>query len=134
MTDTTPIPPLSDGTKTAVANLVDYTIEREYGHDVDAAIRGARTVALSGLQFDLRDQFIGINGHDNGLDRYAEATLRILARDGLEVRRCQCHTINGTCQHGTGASCGSHYEADVPPIDGALLCGTCHIAEYQARS
>lgn len=132
----TTIPPLSEGTTAAIANLTDYSIEHEYGvvGAVDRVL-GATTVALAGLQFDLRAQFVSINGTDAGLAGYAQATLRVLVRQGLEARLCQCHTINdGRCPHAHVGSCGGHYEADVPAIDGALLCGTCHIAEYQARA
>lgn len=130
----TPIPALSDGTTAAITNLIEYTIEREYGQDVDVALRGARTLALAGLQFDLRDQFVNINGHDNGLVGYAESTLRILVRDGLAARVCQCSKLNPAgCRHGRRYTCSDHYEADVPPINGALLCGTCYIGEYQTR-
>lgn len=127
----TTIPPLSEGTTAAIANLTDYSIEHEYGvPGATGRVLGATTVALAGLQFDLRAQFVSINGTDAGLAGYAQATLRILLRDGLEARRCQCHTLNGICPHGTAARCEGHYEADVPPIDGARLCGTCHAAMY----
>lgn len=130
----TPIPPLSDATLAAVNNLVDYTIEAEYGNAVADEIRGARTVALGALQFDLRDQFTGLNGDDYGLSGYADATLRVLIRDGLATRVCQCRQLHATCPHKqTGMPfCADHFEADVPPVRGARLCGTCHVAEYQS--
>lgn len=137
----TPIPPLSEGTTAAVDQLVDYAILREYGIVVDEGgyliedqVIGATMIAKAGLQFDLIEQFKGMNqGKTDGLDGYVDATLRVLVSDGIEGRRCQCHTINGTCSHGTAARCEGHYESDVPPIDGVLLCGTCHIAEHQTR-
>jgi hypothetical protein len=138
-----PIPPLSDGTKAAIANIVDYTILREYsivitddGLLVEDAMTGARMIALAGLQFDLHHQFVEMNGNDRGLSKYAEATLPILVRDGLAERVCQCRELHGVCPHAGNSSkpiCANHYETDVPEIDGALLCGPCHIDEYQAR-
>ena len=132
--DATTIPPLSDGTRAAVANLVDYEIEREYGNDVAGQIRGAKTLALAGLQFDLLDSGSPVEG----VQGVAETTLRILVRDGLAARVCQCRQIHPHgCKHGSAVGslfCGRHYEADVPAIDGALLCGTCHVAEYETRS
>lgn len=135
MTNTTDqIPPLSDATRAAVANVVDYQIEREYGRDVAAEIQGATTLALAGLRFDLRERFMSINGSDNGLDGYARSTLRILVRDGLVERECQCRRMHPDGRaHGHVYTCHVHYESDVPPIDGVLLCGGCHIAEYQTR-
>jgi hypothetical protein len=135
--NTIPIPPLSDGTRAAIANLVNYTIEREYGQSADAEMAGAKTLAMGGLHFDLRDQFISINGTDEHLDGYVEATLRILLRDGLAERTCQCRTLYGVCPHTHNHSrpiCANHTEADVPPIRGALLCGACHVDEYQTAS
>lgn len=134
MTDTdTNTPPLSDGTRAAIANLVDYEIEREYGHDVTAAMAGARMIALGGLQMDL----LASGAPQDTVQNVAEIDLRILIREGLATRVCQCQQLHRHgCPHGSAVGqlwCGKHYEADVPPIDGALLCGDCHVAEYQAR-
>ncbi|PZG06281.1 hypothetical protein C1I95_32125, partial [Micromonospora craterilacus] len=132
---TTEIPPLSDGTRAAVANLVDYTIEREYGNDVTDEIKGATMVALAGLHFDLLDAGAADAEGTRGL---AETTLRILLRTGLAARICQCRQLHPHgCKHGGAVGslwCDRHYEADVPAIDGALLCGTCHVVEYEARA
>ncbi|MFG3715846.1 hypothetical protein [Micromonospora sp. NPDC047730] len=129
---------LSDGTRAAVANLVDYEIERERGQDDAAAKAGARAVALAGIKFDLRDSFVTQTGSDAGLQGYAETTLRMLVTDGLADRVCQCRTLHPHgCPHGSAVGslwCGGHYEADVPAIGGALLCGTCHVAEYETRA
>lgn len=127
--DTIAIPPLSDGTRAAIANLVEYEIEREYGHDVKAAAAGARMIALGGLQLDLRADYLARTGDESQFSGYVDSTLRILIRDGLAERACQNRKLNPTA-----LPCRNHYEADVPPIDGALLCGTHHIAEYEARN
>lgn len=130
---TTKIPPLSEGTRTAVDNLVDYMIEREYGHDVADAIKGVTMIADAGLQFDLRAAGATQEQLQAGL---VHTTLRILVRDGLAARVCQCRRLhpNG-CPHGAATGslwCDNHYEADVPELSGVKLCGTCHVAEYEA--
>jgi len=134
MSTTTELPPLSDGTKAAIANVVDYKIEREHGQDTADAEQGARMIALAGLQFDL----LAAGADAERVRGLAETTLRILVREGLAARVCQCRQLHPHgCPHGSAVGslwCGGHYEADVPPIDGALLCGACHVAEYQARS
>ncbi|MBM0205766.1 hypothetical protein JNW90_24185 [Micromonospora sp. STR1s_5] len=122
-------PPPSEGTAAAVANLVDFAIQREYGHDVTALNAAARDLALAGLTFDLRDFFVSLNGSDHRLRGYVESQLSILVRDGLAERACQWRKL-----HPEALTCSHHYEHDVPPIDGALLCGTHHIEEYQARN
>lgn len=132
----TTLPALSDATRAAVANVVDYTIEAEYGQPTPG-MDGARMLALGGLMIDLGDEHRRTNGAlatDASLRSVAETTLRILIRDGLAARECQCRQLTGGgCTHGERGVCHRHYEADVPPIDGALLCGTCHVTEYQTR-
>lgn len=134
--ENTEIPPLSDGTRAAIANLVEYTIAREYGQDA-SGLTGARMLARAGLEFDLREDYLSrTDGDEHGLTGLADTTLRILVRDGLAARLCQCAQLHpGGCAHGpsTVVWCPGHYESDVPPIGGALLCGTCHGAEYSAH-
>ncbi len=117
-------------TRAAVANIVDYRIEAEYGHR-NPGEAGAMMIAEAAATLDLRPLYVEINGDDRHLRGLVDSTLRILIAEGLEARRCQCHTINGACPHGIDGHCTGHTEADVPPIRGALLCGRCHIAEYE---
>jgi hypothetical protein len=121
---------VSDTTRAAVANIVDYRIEAEYGQP-NPGEAGAMALATASATLDLRPLYMQINGDDRHLAALVDNTLRILIADGLEARRCQCHTINGACPHGIDGRCTGHTEADVPPIRGALLCGRCHVAEYQ---
>lgn len=131
------LPELSEGTRAAIASLVDARIDREHGGAVEDQIRGATMLATAGLQFDLYQQYVTANGDDRGLRGYVDTALRILVREGLAARVCQCRQLHPHgCKHGSAVGqlwCGGHYEADVPPIDGALLCGDCYVAEYQAR-
>jgi hypothetical protein len=131
--ETTNIPPLSDGTRAAIANIINYEVEREYGQDT-AGLAGAKTLALAGLQFDLLESGATQEMIRAGL---ADTTLRILVRDGLAARICQCRQLHPDgCVHGAATGslwCEGHFEADVPAVGGALLCGTCHCREYESR-
>ncbi len=121
---------ISDTTRAAIANIVDYRIEAEYGQP-NPGEAGAMTIAVASATQDLRPLYVQLNGDDRHLRSLVDTTLRILITDGLEARRCQCHTINGACPHGVDGHCTGHTETDVPPIRGALLCGRCHVAEYR---
>lgn len=124
------MPDLSEHTRIAIAQLVDATIEHEYGRDTGLVT--ARQTAHAALAEDLRPTHAGA-----GLDSYTHITLRILVRDGMATRTCQCRQLHPLgCPHGSASGsiwCTNHYESDVPALRGALLCGTCHVAEYQAE-
>ena len=131
--DATTIPALSDGTRAAVANVVEYTIEKEYGQQVPG-LAGAKQIALAGLQFDL----LAGGAPQDGIQGHADIVLRMLVTEGLAARVCQCRQLHPHgCPHGSTSGqlwCGRHYEADVPELGRALLCGTCHVVEYESRS
>lgn len=127
------LPPLSEPTRIAVAALVDATVEHEYGHS--KTLTATREAAHATLVKDLRSSYVTRTGNGDGLLAYVDITLRILIRDGLATRVCQCRQLHPHgCPHGSASGsiwCARHYEADVPPLNGALLCGTCHVGEYQ---
>lgn len=118
---------ITDGTRAAVASLVEHTIDREYGTQDAAATNGARMLALAGLQMDLHRLFVEINGSDRGLDALADTQLRIMVRDALDARRCDCRTGGPGHPHSSLLRCEGHTEADVPATeDGQKLCGACY--------
>ena len=128
---------LSPETRAAVAALVDRRIEREHGTADDTQVQGARRIAVAGIQMDIHRTYVKYSGSDRGVATSADLLLRHLVDEGLAARLCHCaHLHPHGCPHGSAIGqlfCGGHYEADVPAIDGALLCGTCHVAEYQTR-
>lgn len=134
---------LSDGTRAGIATLIEARIAREYGQtaidgqDVALVESGARMLVEAGLHFDARPAFLAFaKGDERGLNGWVDSEIRILLKEGLAARECQCRQLaHGGLDrnHGHRDTCHRHYEADVPPIDGLLLCGTCHGAEYQAR-
>jgi antitoxin (DNA-binding transcriptional repressor) of toxin-antitoxin stability system len=136
---TMPIAPLTEGTLAAIANIVDATIDKEYGVQGAEVLRlGAAMIAQAGLHFDLREAYLQLpdNRGEQGLAGLVETELRMRVAEGLEARTCQCRQIQGVCRHSsnpTGLPCAGHYEADVPPIRGLLLCGPCHADEYEAQ-
>lgn len=140
MTDTTDHPTLgaalSEATASAVAEVVEHTIGGEYGRDVAAALADARKRAIEGLTGDLGERYAAVAaGHATagGLRAVAETSLRILVRDGLRARRCQCDGntagSTGPHPHPVGSLCDGHYDADTPPVEGRLLCGGCYCAQ-----
>lgn len=135
---------ISDQTKQLIDNLVEYDVQRAYGHnspeDQDAA-RGARMIALAAVMLDLHGQVEELHR-----DSAAHVELNARARAALDARRCQCPIISegSVCRHGDypaaaswttkpRAVCSSYFELDVPEIDGAKLCGTCYIATADER-
>lgn len=110
---------ISEATRAAVAAFVDATIEHEYGRGDPAA---ARLNAHTALTADF-----------NGNHLHADSQLRLMTRAGLAQRVCQCKQLHPHgCPHGSASGslwCGRHYESDVPPMAGALLCGTCYCNE-----
>lgn len=125
---------VSAETRAIVANIVEYEIEREYGNAGTGDVRGAWILAVAAIRMDWSRYWMQINGvgaaSERALDQAADMHLRTLVREGLEARRCGC--LNLRHSHPAGG-CSGHTEADVPPIDGQLLCGPCHIAIYQAQ-
>lgn len=129
--------PISDGGRTAVARVVESTIEHEYGRATTADLASVTSAAVATLAADLDEAFRRQTGTDQGLGLYSVSALRELVDEALAERVCQCRSLHPRqCPHeSTSGSlwCDGHYEADVPPLGGALLCGTCYIGEYQAR-
>lgn len=123
--------------RAAVDDVVQYRIEQEYGiADAEAAAGGAATRAVIHITDDIRPLYVGYNGTDIGLRGLAEALLRQLVTAGLDARRCQCGRSDAGERgesHGHRGACEGHFEADVPPVDGMLMCGTCHGAVWRAR-
>ncbi len=111
-------------TRAAVASLVEHEIEREYGVGNHDARAGARLLALAGLEMDLTDF-----APARGLRALAETQLRIMMRDGLAARRCECAAYGDGHPHSSGVRCDGHTEADVPVLPGGRYCGGCYIAE-----
>ena len=120
-------------TQQLINNLVEYEVQRTYGHnsqdDQDAA-RGARMIARAAIALDLYGQV-----DEQHRDKIAHRELTTRVREALEARRCQCHRIGkgGVCWHQSGTQCLGYFELDVPEIDGAKLCGTCYIATADER-
>lgn len=120
---------ITNGTRAAVASLVEHTIDREYGTQDATATNGARMLALAGLRMDLHRPFVEMNGSDRGLDGLADTQLRIMVRDALAARRCDCTTGGPGHPHSSLIRCEGHTEADVPVTeDGHKLCGACYVA------
>lgn len=72
---------------------------------------------------DLRDDYLArTGGDDTHLRGYVDSTLRILIRDGLAARECQIRQLDPSA-----LPCHTHYEADVPEVNGARLCGPHYI-------
>lgn len=135
MSDAELLAPISAETRGAVASVVEATIEREYQVDgAEASLKGATLIALAGLDMDLGGAWREAHtGYDTGLRGYTETALRILVAEGLLQRECQCNTSSDRDRtHNHRYTCHNHYEAEVPPIDGMLLCGPCHVDLYQA--
>lgn len=121
---------ISDGTKAAVASLVEHTIDREYGTQDATATNGAHMLALAGLRMDLHALYVEINKSDRGLDSLADTQLRIMVRDGLAARRCDCVTGGPGHPHSSLIRCEGHTEHDVPATeDGQRFCGACYVAQ-----
>lgn len=112
-------------TRAIVASAAEAAIEREYGADRDV-VTGATMIATAAITQDIAPAWIQTYGSDRGLRGTAEAQLRIMVRDALEARRCQClGTPSVRCSH--AGRCSGHTEADVPPTSGGtLLCGGCY--------
>lgn len=121
---------ITDGTRAAVASLVEHTVDREYGTQDPTAANGARMLALAGLKLDLHSLYVEINKSDRGLDALADTQLSIMVRDGLADRRCDCTTGGPGHPHSSLIRCEGHTEADVPATDdGRKLCGACYVGE-----
>lgn len=125
---------ITDITRFIVNRVVEYRIEGEYGHPNEGE-NAAVMLATAGISMDIHRTFVAINGTDHGVDSLAATLLRQLVNAGLEARRCQCAVVNpnklGGHNHISGR-CGAHYEADVPELGGKRLCGSCHVAIWQA--
>lgn len=123
--------------RAAVDDVVEYRIEREYGiEDAEDAMGGAAIRAVILITDDIRPRYTAATGSDHGIKGLAEALLRMLVTAGLEARLCQCNAgsdPHARVGHDHVGECSGHYEADVPPIDGMLMCGTCHGAVWRAR-
>ncbi len=121
---------ISEQTEEIIKHLVEYDVQRSYGHDDKDAARGARMIALAAIGLDLYGQV-----DEQHRDKIAHRELTTRHREGLAARRCQCHRIgkSGVCWHQSGTQCNGYFELDVPEIDGAKLCGGCYIATADER-
>lgn len=121
---------ISEQTEEIIKHLVEYDVQRSYGHDYKDAAKGARLIALAAVKFDLNSQV-----EVRHLNSTAHAELDRLAREALAARLCQCHRIaqHKACQHQAYAECPNYYELHVPEIDDAKLCGACYIATADER-
>ena len=105
----------------AITKLAETKIEQEYGRatwtDIYAATRTAREAIMAEAAMTPTEA-------DDHLRRQTAAL--------LATRLCQCRLLSATCEHGRLArpdeDCGSHHEADVPPVgpNKIMLCGTCY--------
>jgi hypothetical protein len=122
------IAPLRPEVLAQVAAVVESTIEQEYRlPDADAVLKGARMTAIAAIEMDLRVAWTERYNGEGGLRGYADTVLRGLVAEGLKARECQCAVTSATAPgHNHRETCHGHYEADVPPISGRLLCGPCH--------
>jgi hypothetical protein len=112
-------PWLSPGTKAAIGRVADYEVEREYGREDSDGQRGAKALAIAGITMDLhRLNADLIKGWaESHIKHHAHLTLRIEVGHALRERLCQ-HPFT-TCQ--------THFEHDVPEIEGLKLCGGHYI-------
>lgn len=133
---------VSEGTAAAIASLVEVRIAREYGllsiddQPLEDVETGGRMLAEAGIKFDGGDAYLAFTGDEHGLSSWAYQEVNRLIAQGLAARTCQCSQLpqRGLFRdHEHREICTGHYEIDVPPIDGLLLCGDCHGVEYRAR-
>jgi hypothetical protein len=128
-----------EDTATALDGTVELIIAREHGavefegRPIDEAIVVGRELAAAGIRHDARTAYEAFTGGD---DRYLSAWVRgeaaVLIKARLVARECQCRRFPqaGLFRgHGHADLCTGHYETDVPPVQGLLLCGTCYGAE-----
>jgi hypothetical protein len=126
---------ITPDTRDIAENIAGYRVEQEYGIDVSGHLPGALVLGTAAVTFDIRALWMEKNGNDRGLEQAAGALLKQLVDQGLADRLCQCPAVSPSerGRHGHIGACARHYEADVPTIKGNLLCGTCHIAEFEAQ-
>lgn len=103
-------------------SLVEATIEREYGRLSPGELAVARQIAQAAVMAET-----GGNASSAAWD------LRPRLHAALEARRCACKgSHKNTMYDHRHGHCSNHTEADVPPLDGLLLCGTCHVLAHNA--
>ena len=125
------VAPLSEPTLTAIAHLVERTIEAEYDPSGNrGAITGARMRATLAVQADSVQAWIDRNSSDRGLPQYSQMVIRVLVASGLKERECGCTVVTPGRRDGHDhiGRCTRHTEADVPELDGRRYCGTCYVA------
>lgn len=114
-------PWLSPGTKAAIDQLADYEVEREYGREDRDGQRGAKMIAEAGISMDLHHKLNGgmVQGWtDAQIRSHVHILMRIELGHALRAR---------LCQHPSG-TCETHFEHDVPEIEGLKMCGAHYIA------
>jgi hypothetical protein len=128
----------SPATIAAIAQCVEARIAREYRRD-SLPLAAALEAAEAGVYADAREAFQRFTGGDErGLNGWVNGEVQILMNAGLVARECQCRRLGSGRlsrnhrQHADLDVCHRHYEADVPLLAGLLLCGDCHVAEWEA--
>src|SRR3954468_5121522 len=129
---------LSAATEAALDRVVEEEVLHEYQVGRQHARSSAWNFARERVAEDGREAFVARNpGYENRVWSWAQGAVDMMVKARLVERECQCRRLRYPVLpafHGHGANiCHSHYEADVPELDGLLLCGTCYVVEWDAR-
>lgn len=128
---------ISDTTKTLIDQLVEYSIDAEYGK-IDQATRDSHgKITAASVLFDMRDAHARSGGSPEHTPNDASYWLRPILRAALAARECQHIEMRRAEVARTGqteAVCHAHTEHDVPDVDGYKLCGRHYTAEADARN
>lgn len=124
-----------------IAAHVESHIGHEYGRVSLDERRTSRSFAEASVRMAIYRHCLARTGSDTEAGRMAtglaSSIVRTLVSDGLAARLCQCRQLHPYgCPHRSAVGqlhCDGHTEPDVPELSGARLCGTCHVAEYQAQ-
>jgi hypothetical protein len=129
---------LSAATEAALDRLVEEEVLHEYQVGNPHARASALQLARERVAADGYEAFVARNpGYENRVWSWAQVEVNALVKARLVERECQCRRLRYPVLpafHGHGMYiCHRHYEADVPELDGLLLCGTCYVVEWDAR-
>lgn len=129
---------LAEDTTIALDGTVELIIAREYGatefegRPIAEAIAAGRELARGGVARDARIAYEAFTGGDERyLRTWSQQETITLIKARLSARECQCRQLprGGLDRHEHRDVCHNHYEADVPPVNGLYLCGTCYCKE-----